>query len=77
MNEFSDLDISRKSFGLYWKDADADIIGIDDTTGLVVALEHMRGPVYDIIAQLQNDEDHGRFKMVSFTFHFFSGFQVH
>ena len=61
MNEFSNLGISKHSFGLYWKDVDADVLGIENTAGLLIALEDMEGPVYDVIAQLQNDEDNGRF----------------
>ena len=61
MSEFSNLGISKNSLGLYWEDVDADVLGIENTAGLLIALEDMEGPVYDVIAQLQNDDDDGRF----------------
>ena len=64
LKECERLGMGEPNFKIYWEDDSADLIGIENTNGLLIALEETQGPVHKIIVQLKMDKDSGRLIIV-------------
>ena len=63
-DELNKLGVSSHGFNVYWKDGDEDLIWVGNTRGILLAMDDMKGPLYDIIVALGKDQDSGRFIII-------------
>ncbi len=59
LESFRELQKPNSSMSIFWKDDDDDRIGIQEQSGLLLAMESMGGPLYSLFVVFENNDTHG------------------